>query len=132
MLSFANRTTRKLLDPSAVPFLIGFGLATLLVLGGSTAPVLSAVGLIILGATLATIDRFSSSPALPAVLVLHSATYACVYGVFLGATLHKATSGAANGLTLVQTLDLIASALPVAVAAQRALAALRSQADLPR
>ena len=54
------------------------GLAVLITFGKPPSPVLTALGLITLGATLTTIDRFSKSPALPFVLVAHTLTYGCL------------------------------------------------------
>src|SRR5690349_17594305 len=125
MLTSVNRAARKLLEPSAAPLLIAVGLATLIVFNHWPAPVLTATALIALGATLATIDRFAKSPALPVVLLLHSATYVTLYCLFLGAALHKAPSGAAPGLAMLSVIDIGTSALCVVSAAYRVGQAFR-------
>jgi hypothetical protein len=112
----ANKTT----DPATAPLLIGLGLALLIVSGYWPAPVMAALGFIILGATLATIDRFSNSPALPSILVIHSLTYSCVYALFLGALLHSA-----NRLSPFHVIDIASSGLLISIAAERVLAGLR-------
>jgi hypothetical protein len=78
-----------------------------------------------LGTTNATLTRFHRSAALCPVLLLHAATYLCLYALFLGATLHAAAAASTAGLGLWQSLDLAVSLLPMAVAAQRVTSALR-------
>jgi hypothetical protein len=119
----ANRTT----DSAIAPLLIGLGLALLIVSGYLPAPVLAAIGCITLGATLATIERFSNSPALPSILVLHSLTYVCLYALFLGALLHSA-----NRLSLFHVIDIASSGMLISIATMRILAGLQKHSGLLR
>jgi hypothetical protein len=82
-------------------------------------PVVTAMALLALGATNATLRRFRRSPTLVPALVLHATTYVGLYALCIGATLHAATNPSAQGLGASETLDLAASTLPMAVALQR-------------
>jgi hypothetical protein len=113
--------------PAAAPAFIALGLGILIVFGKSPAPVLTALGLITLGATLATIDRFNKSPALPFVLVLHTLTYGCLAALFLGALLHSA-----NPFALIHVIDITSGSALILIAAQRAMAASRTHSGLSR
>ena len=126
-MTFPTRIANKTADSTIAPLLIGLGLAILIISGNWPAPVLAAVGFITLGATLATIDRFSNSPALPSLLVLHSLIYFCLYALFLGALLHSA-----NPLSLFHVTDIASSGVLISIAAERVLAGLRTNSRLGR
>ena len=89
------------------------------------APMVTAIGLIALGATEVVISRHDR-PSVAPTLLLHGATYALLYALFIGARLHTPASAPASPLTLPATLDLAASTLPMALALRRILACLRT------
>ena len=114
----------------AGPPLILAGLAALiLVTAFPEVPAITALSILTLGATNATLDRFRNAPAITTALLLHAATYIAVYTLFIGATLYAAATGALG--TLV-ALDLALSILPMAIAAQRVAIALRPQSEPQR
>jgi hypothetical protein len=99
---------------------IGVGLVIFIAAGWVPAmPVVTAMAILALGATNATIARFARSPALIPVVLLHAATYATLYALFIGATLHAATGSTTGRLSAWSALDLVASTLPMAVALKR-------------
>lgn len=105
--------------------LIAVGLAGVLVgTYWATVPIVTAVSLLILGATRATVARYRRSPAFTGMLLLHSATYAALYTLFLGAALHNATT-TTSAIPLPISLDLVASVVPVVLAAKHIAAAIR-------
>ncbi len=122
-----NRTvlqSRTAAFASSSAFLIGAGLAILIAATWIPAvPVVTAFAILALGATEATLARFRSSPALVSIVLLHAATYAALYGLFIGATFHAAYS-TGNSLDACQALDLIASAFLMAIALQRTIGVL--------
>jgi hypothetical protein len=106
--------------PADMPaLLIGAGLATLLASTWiPTLPVITALAVLALGATYATIARFRRSPALMPVLLLHAITYTALYGLFIGATFHAAAS-VGQSIGVWHALDLVASALVMTITLQR-------------
>jgi hypothetical protein len=96
-----------------------------------TAPVVTAIALIALGTTEIIVSRQQKSPSPLLVVLVHGATYAMLYALFIGARLYTPHSAPASSLTLLTTLDLAASTLPMAIAARRILACLRASL-LPR
>jgi hypothetical protein len=107
------------------PILIALGLAQLAAgIVWHTVPVVTALTLIALGATLATIDRFRTSPALPSVLLLHSAVYGSLYILFIGASLDAAMRADAP-MGWPSVVDLAVSMPLAAAAAGTVLIALR-------
>lgn len=123
MIAWSAAMRRLLLEtPTAGPPIpwdaacIGLGLA--LLLGASwwpIVPVVTATGLVILGATGATLARYRSSAALLHILLVHWVNYASLYALLLGATLHAAATRPANA-HLPLALDLAASLLPIIAA----------------
>lgn len=87
-------------------------------------PIVTAMAILTLGATDATIDRFRNTPAIVPVLLMHAIIYVGLYGLFIGATLHAAAASPA-GLGIGTALDLIVSSLPMAITLQRILGGLR-------
>ena len=85
-----------------------------------------------LGATNTTLDRFRGTPALRPVLLLHGATYAGLYGLFIGATLQAASAASTADLSPWTALDLAASSLPMAVALRRIVSGLRQSFEPDR
>jgi hypothetical protein len=96
----------------AAPVLIALGVALLL---GHAAqpvlPVLTAVALVSLGASITTITRLNGSPSLRLALAAHLFCYAAIYLLFVGAVLDGSLRGPqATSLTFAQSLDLSVSA----------------------
>jgi hypothetical protein len=110
---------------TAGPALIAIGLGGLIASTWLPVPVVTAMAVLTLGVTEVTIDRFGRSAALLPIIALHSVIYAGLYGLFIGATLHAATSAfvaVRGGSPLV---DIAISSVPMAVALQRVVIALR-------
>lgn len=106
--------------------LIGVGLALLLIYAWLPAlPVVTAMAILTLGATHATIERFRGSPARMPILLLHATTYAALYGLFITATLHLAASQSAVALNAVAFGDVLLSTLPISIALRHIAAAVR-------
>jgi hypothetical protein len=106
------------------PSLVALGLAVLILAPWwPAAPVVSAMALLTLGATGATLARFGGSPSLRPILVVHIVTYAGLYVLFIGATLHAATKQG-GGIGWQQAIDLSASLLPMIVAMRLSLRAV--------
>lgn len=113
---------------------IAFGLSILILAAWiPSLPVITAMAILTLGATDATLARFRGTAALYPVMLLHAATYALLYALFIGATLH-ATNAAASTASLSRWVlfDLAASTLPMALAVQRIVGALRHSPELKR
>lgn len=107
--------------------LIAFGLVVLLTSKWLPAtPPISAMAILTLGATDATIERFRNSPACMYVLVLHATIYGALYSIFIAATLHAAgkTPDALIGTATV--CDLALSTLPFLIAVRHIAVAARS------
>jgi hypothetical protein len=108
------------------PALIGAGLVSLLAVSRwPDAPVLTPLALITLGATQITLARFRGSASLVSVAIVHGAIYAGLYGVFVGAVLHTAMFSSTPGINASRALDLVASAVPMALALMRIATCLR-------
>lgn len=98
------------------PKLIVAGLLVLLAAGWwPTLPTVTALAVIMLGATWATVERFRGTPALALALVVHLAVYGGLYALFVGATLHDPTDAGGRG-GLATAIDLAASIWPMAAA----------------
>jgi hypothetical protein len=99
------------------PCLIAVGLVVLIAAGWiPSLPVVTAMAVLALGATGATLVRFQGASSLRPIMLLHAATYATLYVLFAGAVLHAPSS---VGLSRWAQFDLAASILPMALAAQR-------------
>jgi hypothetical protein len=108
------------------PVLIGIGLAILLIAAyWPSAPVVTAMAIIALGATHVMTTRFSASTAALPIMVLHGLTYVLFYTLFVGSRLHVPTSAPAPSVSTLTLLDLAASALPMTVAVSRIWGCLR-------
>jgi hypothetical protein len=95
------------------------------------APMVTAIALIALGTTEILVSRQQKSPSPLLLVLVHGATYAMLYALFIGARLYTPTAGPASSLTLLTILDLAMSTLPMAIAARRILTCLRASL-LPR
>ncbi len=95
------------------PVLIGIGLAILF--AGAywpSAPVVTAIAIIALGATDAMVSRFRDSVAALPIIVLHGMTYVLLYSLFVGARLHVPTAAPATCVSGLAILDLVAQRIP--------------------
>jgi hypothetical protein len=107
------------------PALIAVGLAILILAAWwPAAPIVSAMALLTLGATGATLARFGRSPSLRTILPFHIVVYAGLYVLFVGASQHAAATQTGGG-NLWRTIDLAASVGPMAVAVWLSWKALR-------
>jgi hypothetical protein len=84
------------------------------------------------GATQVTLARFAGSPAFVPIVILHAVAYCCLYGLFIGATLHAAASAQSPTSHVWPTLDIAISMMPIALALQQLLSGLRQQFSLKR
>jgi hypothetical protein len=126
MLDASSSSQRHPIHAAAGPQLIAIGLAILIVATWiPSLPVLTAMAVLALGTTYATLVRFRYSPLLAPVLVIHAATYATLYALFVGALFHASARAASPQFSLVDALDLFLSWLFLVVAARRIWTALR-------
>ena len=84
------------------------------------APVTTAMALVALGATRATVARWAAAPL---VLVTHTTAYVTLYALFFGSACHAM---AARGDDAWRVVDLVVSTGPMAVAVVLAIVALAS------
>ena len=108
------------------PGLIAVGLLVLVAAG--TWPLLPAVtgmALVMLGATMATVERFRGTPALAPIVVGHVAIYGSLYALFVGAVLNTTTSTSA-GVGWSLAIDLAMSIVPLAATVRLVFDALRA------
>ena len=100
------------------PALVAIGLAALIVVAvWPSIPATTAMALVALGATRATLAR----PHGPVVVMLHTATYAMLYAVFFGAALHLMATR--TGPDPWRACDLVVSVWPMTLAVTLSLAA---------
>jgi hypothetical protein len=99
------------------PAAIGVGLAILMaaVLWPGV-PAVTAMALVTLGATTATIARFRGSASMSPILLMHLLVYGGLYSLFVGAALDVTTQQRPTRLSGLMLIDLILSAFPVAIA----------------
>jgi hypothetical protein len=108
------------------PVLIGVGLAILLAAAyWPSAPAVTAMAIIALGATDAMVSRFRDSAAALPIMVLHGLTYVLLYSIFVGARLHVLAAATTTGVNGLSMLDLAASSFPMTVALSRIFSCLR-------
>lgn len=101
------------------PALIAFGLAVLMAsIWIPVLPVLTAMAVLALGATFATLVRFRDSTLRMTAIVFHAVTYAMLYALFVGAVFHSGT-GSASQVGLLGVLDLALSWLVLTLAARQ-------------
>jgi hypothetical protein len=97
----------------------------------SSLPVLSGMSLIALGAMIEANARFGHISRLRPLVAIHAAVYANLYLIFVGAVCHAALAGPNRGLSLLQSIDLVASVAPMAVAARLVMETLSGSGDAP-
>jgi hypothetical protein len=110
------------------PALIGVGLAALvaaMVVPG--VPAVAAMAVVTLGATGVFVERYRGAAGLVPMLLAHLMVYSSMYALFVGATLHAAATTTAGGVTVVESVDLVVSMLPIVMAWRLAWSALAEQ-----
>lgn len=90
------------------------------------------MSIITLGATEITLARYRGTSRLPQAAAFHAPTYAALYVLFVGATLHSASRAASPGIAAWTALDLAASVLPMTLAAKRIFDTVRQPARSKR
>jgi hypothetical protein len=81
-------------------------------------PAVTALSLVVLGATDATLARFRGKAVILPIALTHLFIYGSLYALFVGAALHAASHWGA-GLNALAILDLAFSICPLAVALER-------------
>jgi hypothetical protein len=92
-----------------------------------TAPVLAAMTLVALGATVVLIERFRGAAGLPHLLVAHLIVYGSIYLLFAGAVWHANSTGVRSHRAASLWLDLAASAMLMGMTVRAALTAMRAR-----
>jgi hypothetical protein len=109
----------------AATWLIGAGLVVLLAQTIWPAlPALTAVAMIALGATNATIGRWLDNANLCRHLILSAVIYASLYLLFVGAVLDAAARTSFGRLELPQTMDLVMSVVVMAIAGHKTVTSI--------
>jgi hypothetical protein len=112
--------------------LIAVGLSVLLAqIYWPVFPVVTAVALIALGATIVTIARLDRTASTRSGIAIHLFVYASLYLLFIGAICDAAIRGSSGGLTLAQTIDLGLSAGVMAFVARLCVTAIIGGGDAP-
>lgn len=133
MRASSFRRSIDLQTAERAPILIAAGLAMIVTAAWVPAmPVVTAMAILALGATDATLDRFRNTPAIVPILLMHATIYVGLYGLFIGATLHAAAAASPASLGFGAALDLAASSLPMAVTLQHILNGLRQSLEPKR
>ncbi|MEX2317226.1 MAG: hypothetical protein WD669_08745 [Pirellulales bacterium] len=88
------------------------------------APAVTAMALVALGATSLTLPRLVHQQNAPILIAAHLFVYVSLYLLFVGAVWHGATAGPRAGWHLWQSLDLLASLWPMALASRLAVTAI--------
>lgn len=81
-------------------------------------PAATGMALVALGATQVTLARFRGTAAIVPVTLLHLAAYGGLYTLFVGATLHAATTRPNAMLGAAATADIALSIVPIGLALQ--------------
>lgn len=116
----------------AAPALMAIGVTVLITqLTWPVFPTVTAVSIIALGATSATIARQRRSASPRTALAIHLFVYASLYLLFIGAICDAASRGPDGGLTLAQTIDLGLSVGVMAFVARTCVAALIGGGEAP-
>jgi|tagenome__1003787_1003787.scaffolds.fasta_scaffold20910927_2 hypothetical protein len=124
MLSPIDLARKLSLFPAAGPFLIATGLALLLAsIVFPVIPAVTAMAILTVGATEATLARYRYSPALPTIMLVHAPTYFSLYATFIAATLYVPVGLPAHTLSVRLALDLVASIPFMAIALRRIVVA---------
>jgi hypothetical protein len=107
-------------SPAIASALIGGGLALMILAAWlPIVPVVTGVAMIALGSTELTLARFRDAAVFVPALVLHAATYALLYALFVGAQLHTSHAAPLARISDLATLDLAISIVPMAIALRR-------------
>jgi len=109
----------------AGPVLIAIGMLVFLTAAWWPAvPVIGAMSLVALGATLATIARFRGMAPLRGIVAIHLAVYLSMYALFLGAVLNVPTAELSLSIPFLQIADLAMSVLVMAFVVRLSLTAI--------
>jgi hypothetical protein len=92
-------------------------------------PAVTAMAIVTVGATQATIGRFRQSSARPTIMLLHAAVYFSLYAAFVCAVLYTPAATSVHALSLRTVFDLAGSVLPMAIALQAVVGGLRLSAE---
>ncbi len=130
MLSSTGFARNLALFPAAGPFLIALGLSLLLAsILFPAVPAVTAMAILTVGATEATLTRYRHSPVLPTLMLAHAAVYFSLYATFIGATLYVPAGLPGHTLSVRLALDLVASIPLMAIALRRVVAAQQLPAE---
>lgn len=133
MIQMLRNSRFALPNSSSGTLLIAIGLAILILADWfPSLPVITAMAVLTLGATDATLARFHGTTVLRSVILLHTVTYATFYALFIGATLHAATAESTASLSGWILFDLAASTLPLVLSARRIVGELARSPELKR
>jgi hypothetical protein len=111
--------------PAAGPFLIALGLSLLLAsILFPAVPAVTAMAILTVGTTEATLTRYRHAPALPSLMLAHAAVYFSLYATFIGAALYVPSGLPGHTLSVGLALDLVAS-IPLMAIALRSVVALQ-------
>jgi hypothetical protein len=94
----------------------------------STVPVVTAMAIVALGATGATVGRSRTSSAAITVIAGHLFVYVNLYLLFVGAVCHAAVQGPETGVSFLQALDMGVSVVPMALVVRKSLTAIGGRA----
>jgi hypothetical protein len=120
-----SRQTASLRREAWGPLAIAIGIATLLAAAyWPVMPVVSGMSLVALGATLAVVSRFAQVRRHRPLVFVHAVVYASLYVLFVGSVCHGTTAAGQPGLSLLRGIDLLASGVPMALAARLVVSSL--------
>jgi hypothetical protein len=124
---WARRASQLVHDVSWSTASLAVGLGVLILNGWSAdVPVVSAMSLVALGATAITVDRYRGKWLGEIVVALNLVMYFGLYVLFVGSTVHRATSQSDHRLGIAAAIDLAVSVLPLAIAMVVSCNALRA------
>jgi hypothetical protein len=99
---------------------------------GLPLPIVTAMSLVALGATITTLARLQKKASSPrALLAAHFFVYASLYLLFVGAICDASLRGPQRGLSPSQWIDLGLSAFVMSIVARMCLAHYRGGEDVP-
>jgi hypothetical protein len=113
------------MDENWNPRLIAIGLGVLLIaVYWPATPVVSAMALIALGATGATVPRMLGLSTAMLLLIVHLFVYSSLYLLMFGSVCHSARSGMPQAGLSLTLIDVALSLWPMSLAVRRVLAAI--------
>jgi hypothetical protein len=118
---------RALADQCSGPVSIAAGLPILAAaMLWPVVPAVTAMALVALGATSATLTRFRGRDFVLPVVLAHVVIYGTLYALFVGATLHASDARHGGSLGFIATVDLVLSLGPLAIAVDQVWRELRT------